>query len=217
MQAPVTADSRLEADGGTVVFSDDFKDPSSGWFTGTAASGTTYQYSSAGYVITGKESLHHLSLAPYSRRLAQLSLETSATQTFGAPNGAGFGVVCDTGQGSSEVHYSLLVLQPGTWFLERTDGPVSPTNGVTILKQGTALGIPGPTPLRITGMCATLADGHTIRLALFVNGILAADTTDSTTETVVGWVGGIVTSTRAGQVTTVTFTKFEERDLSGRG
>jgi hypothetical protein len=211
MQKPITADSRLAAAGGTVVFTDDFHDPGSGWSTGTAASGTTYQYSNAGFVIAGKGSLHHLAWAPYTRPFTQLSMEISATQTAAAPDGAGFGVTCDTGDGSTELHYTLIVEQPGTWYLERSDGPAS----LSLIKQGSSSAAPDATPMSITGMCATLADGHTTRLALFVNGTLVADASDYSSNTVTGWVGGIVASSREGQVTTVTFTKFEERDLSG--
>jgi hypothetical protein len=214
MPTPVTAHSRLYVDGGTVVFTDGFHDPSSGWPTGTTASGSSYQYSNAGYVIVGKGTLHHLAPAPHTRPLMQLSIAVSASQTGDTPDGSGFGVTCDTGEGSTELQYTLIVEQPGTWYLERSYGPVALTN---LIKQGPAQVTPGVRPLSITGMCATLADGHTTRLALFVNGVLVADATDSSNAAVHGWVGGIVASSRAGQVTTVTFMKFEERDLSGTG
>ena len=214
---PVTADSRLLAGAGGLVFADNFADPSSGWSSGTAASGTTFRYSNGTYVVVGKGTLHHLLFAPYSRQLDQLSMEASATQTGGAPNGAGFGVFCDTGSGSAELAYELLVLQPGTWYVERSDGRVSPTNEVSIIKQGSSPEAPGVTPLTVTGMCATLADGHTTRLALFVDGNLVADVTDFTSATLSGWVGGVVTASRETQSTTVTFTQFKERNLSGGG
>ena len=217
MQMPVTADSRVEADGGTQVFLDDFRDPNSGWFTGTAASGTTYAYSSSGYAIAGKESLHHLAFAPYTRGLTQMSMEVTATQTAGAPDGAGFGVTCDTGEGSGELHYELLVLDPGTWYLERYVGAISQSNTGSIIKQGFAPSGPSSTPLTITGVCATLPDKHTTRLVLFVNGNQVADASDTSSNTLSGWVSGLVDVSRASAVTTVTFTKFLERDISGGG
>ncbi len=217
MQMPLTADSRVVPGAGTQVFVDDFRDPSSGWFTGTAASGTTYAYSSSGYAIAGKESLHHLAFAPYTRGLTQMSMEVTATQTAGAPAGAGFGVTCDTGRGAGELHYELLVLDPGTWYLERYDGAISQSNGGAVIKQGASPSAPGEAPLTVTGVCATLPDGRTTRMVLFVNGELVADASDSSTSSLSGWVGGIVAVSRASAVTTVTYTKFLERDLSGGG
>lgn len=217
MPLPVTADSPLLADGGNVVFTDDFSDPNSGWSTGTTASGTTFEYSGGAYVVVGKGSLHHLGFAPYDRQVIQVSMTTSATQSTGAPNGAGFGVFCESGSGSTTLDYQLLVEEPGTWFLERSSGPVSPTNSASIIKQGSSPDAPGSAPVKITGMCATLADSHTTRLALFVNGRLLVDATDTTSDAVSGWDGGILTASRASQATTVTFTNFQERDLSGRG
>lgn len=216
MQMPVTANSQLLADGGHVVFSDDFHDPNSGWAAGSAASGTTFQYSNGAFVVVGKGSLHHLLLAPYDRALLQISVETTATQTSGAPTGAGFGVMCETGSGSSTLDYQLIVLQPGTWYLERSEGQVSPTNAASVIKRGSAPDPPGASPLRIVGVCATLADGKTTRLALFVNGNQVADATDQSSSAVSGWVAGIVTSSRDTQASTVTFTEFRERDLSGQ-
>src|ERR1700752_172082 len=93
---------------GAVVFSDDFHDPNSGWSTGTLASGTTIGYSNGHYVIVAKGSLQHYANAPYKSPLDELEMSVTATQSPGAPAGAGFGVLCYTGTGVQQVTYQFL-------------------------------------------------------------------------------------------------------------
>ena len=87
----VSATSPLTAVQGQVVFSDNFRDPGSGWTTLTLSSGTTFAYTPCGYVIAARESLHHMAYTPYDEPLAQLSMAVTGEQSAGAPVGAGFG------------------------------------------------------------------------------------------------------------------------------
>jgi hypothetical protein len=59
---------------GAVVFSDDFSDPGSGWPTEPLASGTTFNYEKAGYVVVAKGDLVHFAGSPYDRPLRQLGM-----------------------------------------------------------------------------------------------------------------------------------------------
>jgi hypothetical protein len=49
---------------------------------------------------------------------------------------------------------------------------------------------------------------------LFVNGEMAADTTDPATVPSTGWTGGILTSSDSSAPSTDIFTRFEERNLA---
>jgi len=211
MQAPVTANSEVLAGGGRLVFSDDFKDASSGWTTNTLPSGTKFSYSSSGYVVVGKGTLHHYAFAPYELGLTQASVSITATQDSGAPAGAGFGVICTSGSGSAELDYEFLDLSPGTWFLEREIGA---NNTPDIITRGSAPAEPGTTPVTVVGVCATLSDGKTVRLILFVNGKSVVDVSDKPTAAITSWQSGMIFASREESSSTVTVSHFELRDLS---
>ena len=212
---PVTATSPLTPGMGRLVFADDFHDPNSGWPVGPLASGTVYSYSSAGYLVVAKGSLEHFARAPYTLPLSQIDMSMTATQADGAPAGTGFGLTCDTGKGTSHVRYMFFVNWPGAWQVLRAEGPDSVTNLSSILKEGSANAAPGQTPITVVGICATLADSHTVRLALFINGVLAVDLSDQLGEAPAGWYGGLAFASDASRPTTDTVTAFALRDISG--
>ena len=212
---PVTATSKVTPSLGRQVFTDDFHDPNSGWSVGTLASGTVYSYSNAGFVVVAKGTLFHFARAPYDLPLSQVSMSMTATQADGAPDGAGFGVTCDTGLGTSHLRYDFFVIAPGAWQVYRSDGPDSATNPSSLLKEGSASTAPGRTPVTVVGICATLGDSRTVRLALFIDGVLAADLSDQPHDAPAGWSGGLAFDSDASRPTTDTVTAFELRDLSG--
>jgi hypothetical protein len=213
--AQTTPSPQTSATSGTVVFEDDFSDPSSGWSTTTLASGTTLAYSGGHYVIVAKGSLHHFSNAPYFSALPQLGMSVTATQSAGAPDDSGFGVTCAQGTGTQEVRYQFLVVVGGLYLIERSTGADSATNAPTVIKQGTAPAEPGAQSLTVAGDCITAADSQSSRLVLFINQTKAADVTDTATASGGGWVGGIDTASIDPTPSTVTITRFEERDLRG--
>lgn len=212
---PVTATSPLTTDLGRLVFSDSFHDPNTGWPVGTLASGTVFSYSSAGFVAVAKGSLFHFARAPYDLPLSQISMSMTATQADGAPNDTGFGLTCKTGLSTSQVRYDFFVVGPGSWQVFRSDGADSATNPSSFLRGGSAGVAPGRTPITVVGICATLSDSHTMRLALFINGVLAVDLSDQLREAPAGWTGGLAFDSDASGPTTDTVSAFALRDLSG--
>jgi len=206
--------TQLSAGSGIEVFTDDFHDPSSGWFAGTTPSGTVSGYSGGAYVIDAQGSLNHYTFSPYSVPLPQASATITATQTSDAPPGAGFGVICQQGTGQQVIRYQLYVTVGAVFHVSVYKGPDSPTNLASIIKRGTSRAGPGSIPVTIVGECLTAADGKSTRLVLFVNGVMAADVTDPSAVPGSGWRMGIVAPSETIRNSTVTVTRFEERDLS---
>jgi hypothetical protein len=194
------------------VFSDDFHDSSSGWSTATLPSGTVLSYTGGKYVILAKGDLHHYAESPYQQVRRQLTASVTGTQSAGAPEGAGFGVTCRRGVGAQQVRYQFLVLTGGQFFVEAGTGPDSGTAVPVILKQGSSPASPGTSPITVVGACLGEADGKTTRLVLFVNGTSVADLTDVQNLSGNGWLSGIDVASRNTSASTVTVTRFVERD-----
>lgn len=210
---PVTAATALAADRGALLFTDNFRNPKSGWSTPSKNSAvTTYSYGSAGYLIGSRTGmLEHMVYAPYHTTKQQLSMSVTASQA-GAPKGAGFGVTCRRGTAAAQTSYTLVVMNTGSYYIERYDGVPSGSSSPKTLKRGTSSVAPGSTPITIVGMCATMGGGST-RLALFVDGQKIADLTDTVKLVSAGWTGGI--DMQSGKTTSVlTVTGWQERDLS---
>ena len=210
---PVTDATVLAANRGVILSNDNFKNSHSGWSLPKANSAvTTYKFTGTGYAIgslTG--ALEHMVYAPYKTAKQQLSMSVTATQT-GAPKGAGFGVTCRRGTDAAEISYTMVVVNNGTFYMERYSGPPSATSNPKILKRGVSPVSPGSTPVTIVGMCATISPGVT-RVTLFANGQLLADVTDTATLAGSGWAGGIDMS--SGKTpSTLLATAWQERDLS---
>ena len=167
----VTASSALSPTSGVELFSDDFTDPTSGWSTGADPTGAVFAYGPDGYTITSTVAAHWLAYAPYSDPAQQVNLNMTAHESAGAGPSAGFGVVCQRGPDSSaNVRYEFIVNESNRWFIERNQGAVSMSSGPTILDEGALPAKLGVQELEMTGICATLADGQTTRLALFIGG-----------------------------------------------
>jgi hypothetical protein len=204
----------IAPDQGTVAFSDQFGDPTSGWATSALASGTTFGYQAGRYVVTARGSLHHFAVSPYQVPIAKLSVAMQATQGAGAPSGAGFGVLCaEGGDLQTSLRYEFLALNTGDWVIERRHGSASPA---MVVSQGKTAARPGSTPLTVEGVCNTLSDGRTTRLLLFLGGRQVADLKDSVGPIVgQGWAAGIDVASRSQAASAVSVSDFEERDLSG--
>jgi hypothetical protein len=212
--SPVDASTQLVADRGAVVFTDDFSDPLSGWRTVAALGdpGTSYVYVSGTYTVHGNGNLHHFAESPYGPSLSQIGVSMTATQTAGAPAGAGFGVLCSRGLAAANLRYEFFVLAGPIWVIERGDGAGTVP---VILKKGSSPVIPATSPLTVVGLCATEADGQTNRLALFINGKGVGDITDAATSMPDnGWHGGLAVASRTPAVATVTVSHVTERDLT---
>jgi hypothetical protein len=210
----VLAGPSIDPGGGMVVFSDDFRDDTSGWTTGISSStGTTYEYSANGYTIVPTGDYHHFAYAPYRIGRQQLSITMTASQTAGGPSGSGFGILCRRGTGATMLNYEFIVFAAGSWAIERRDGTPDPSSGPRMLDSGAGVPPAGPQPDKIEAVCATI-DSQQTRLMLLVNGSVVDDFLDiDYSMPTDAWLGGIITSSRASGSTTVTVTQFEERDL----
>jgi hypothetical protein len=157
---------------------------------------------------------HFLSYAPYDVPAQQVSLSMTAVEAPGADPGAGFGVTCRRGPDSaSELRYEFVVSNKGQWFVERNQGDLSTAVGPTILNEGSTQLVPGASALTVSGVCATLADGTTTRLALFLNDVKVVDMLDDTPVDSAGWLGGVLTTNASNDPATAIISDFTESTL----
>jgi hypothetical protein len=215
MTGGVTATSALKPTGGVKLFSDDFTDPASGWDVESLDLGS-YAYGPDGYVISTHTLVHLLALSPYYLSAQQISLSMTAHESVGAAQTGGFGLLCNRGGNSvTQLRYEFVVNESGRWFVERNQGEVStaPGGSALILKEGTVLRPLGSQPLTLSGVCATLPDGRTTRLALFLDGTQVADITDVAALDGQGWLGGVLSAGGAGVPATTTVSTFSENSL----
>jgi hypothetical protein len=209
---PVLASTDVPPTRGKVVFSDGFRDSSSGWTTDALPSGTSFKYTADGYVVVARGTLDHFAGAPYQVQVPQIAISVTATQSADAPVGAGYGVSCWRGTDTSELRYDFIVTTAGDWAIDRRDRGV--LTKPLILKQGTSSATLGTTPVAVEGMCATMSDQQGIRLMLFAGTQKIADITDgATTLPDTGWQADLVVTSSAIHDSTVTVTHFEVRDL----
>jgi len=160
-----------------------------------------------------KGTLDHFASSPYSTPVWQIAIAVRATQSTDAPVGVGYGVSCWSGLDTAELRYDFEITAAGEWTVDRRDGGV--LRKPRILKHGTSSAKLGSTPLAVTGMCATLADQHTVRLIMFAGTDKIADFKDSaTTLADAGWQADLVVTSSAIRDSTVTVTHFEVRDLA---
>ena len=210
---PVAATTTVSSTRGKTVFSDEFRDPSSGWTTDVLPSGTSFMYAPEGYVVVAKGTLDHFAGSPYTTPVSQIAIGVTATQSTDAPVGAGYGVSCWRGTDAAELRYDFIVTSAGEWTVDRRDGGV--LTKPLFLKQGKSSATLGSAPLTVTGMCATLADGHTVRLVMFAGSAKVADFTDSaTTLPDVGWQADLMVTSSEIHDSIVSVTHFEVRDLA---
>lgn len=210
---PVVESTAVTSTSGATVFSDDFHDQTSGWTTSSLPSGTTFSYGAGGYIVVAKGTLDHFADAPYTTPVGQIAIAVTATQSTDAPAGAGYGVSCWRGAGAAELRYDFLLTAAGEWSVDRRDGGV--LTRALVLKQGATGAKVGSTPVVVTGMCAALADGHTVRLVMFAGSDKVADMTDTANALPdAGWQADLVLTSSEIHDSTVTITRFEVRDLA---
>jgi len=202
----------LTADEGTVVFSDNFHNPYSGWQS-APDSGATFTYENNTYVIVPTGNLHWFSFAPYQEPVQQMSAAVTATESASSPVGAGFGVMCLRGTGSSQVRFEFVALNDGQWFIEENTGVPSPNRVPKVLKQDVSPAALS-TATTVEGVCESQADDRTTSLDMFVNGTDVADVNAVTPLPGTGWLSAIVADSRKTAPSRITATDFVERSLS---
>jgi hypothetical protein len=210
---PITASTTVTSTSGAFVWADNFEDRNSGWVASGPSLYTTYVYGQGSYMIGSKGgAMHHLVYAPNRMATQQMSASLTAS-LVGAGTGTGFGVSCRRGAGSNEVAYEFILLVDGRFFVERRDGEPNLTAVPFVLEKGVSPTAPGTTAITVTAICATLEDGRTTRLLLFVDGSRLVDFLDSTSLVDPGWLAGIDVAS-SDTPSTLTATYFEIRDLS---
>jgi hypothetical protein len=211
----ISASSSFGATAGTVYFSDRFGSQYSGWPTDLTANlqHTTLQFDNRGYEIGSLGgAMHHLVYGPSRVEKQQMSMSLTATQE-NSPLGAGFGVSCRRGTDADQVVYEFIVTNAGRFLVDRWTGTPTVDGEAAPLQHGDAPYPPSIVPITVTGVCATMSDGITTRLALFVDGRLLVDFADRVRLSGAGWSGGIVMSSLEAPSTMIA-TYFEERDLT---
>jgi hypothetical protein len=203
-----------------VVFSDNFKDSRSGWFTGSDQSDITMSYGTEGYSIAGPGSSSFditalLSNAPYEKPLKSLSVAATAVVTANSEPEAGFGVACVHFSSSVRFSYEFAVTVGGKWsIVARTGSQWSNQTAPPILRSGDSHLWAITVPVTIKASCSTAADGSTTHLVLTIGEEQVADLTNTYFSKITdGWTGafeGVFTRTPS----TATASWFEERDHS---
>ncbi len=211
---PVTATTELKPNDGSVIFSDDFHDSGSGWSTDTTPEFSA-SFTKSGYVVVGRTLVDNEVSAPYVTPKDQLSVSVDATESADSPVGSGFGAGCSRGPTDNTISYDFAAEVGATWELFRHDTRPGVTDRDSLLKKGTSPQAPGAKLLTVELMCATLTDGVTTRLVMFVNDTQVADITDPVANlSRLGWLGGLVVRSVDSGPTAVTAIHFEERDLT---
>jgi hypothetical protein len=211
---PVTASSVLTADRGSVIFTDDFSDSAAGWAT-KPTSDFRASFTGSGYVVVATNFVDHEIAAPYLLPKDQLSVAVRATVASNSPDGSGFGAACSRGLKEATISYDFVVQVGGTWDMFRHDSRPGAANPGASLKMGTSPKAPGALSITVELICATLSDGVTTRLVMFVDNTQVADITDPVSDLPrLGWVGGLVVRGVDAGPATVTATHFQERDLT---
>ena len=211
----LTEASILKPSLGRLVYSDNFRDHVGDWSASSSQPGTSFSYTASGFEIVGTGDVVHNATSPYFTPLLQVSMSMTATQSADSPSSRGFGLRCRRGSGSTEVRYELLVTG-ATWRLWRRDGAPGLNNKLFEIREGTSRAATGPQPMTIVGVCATLADGISTRVAMFVNGAGVVDLVDiASALSGQGWLTGLEVWSSSTAPSRVTVTEFEVRDLSG--
>jgi hypothetical protein len=208
----------LAAKAGTVIFSDDFDDPGSGWTTTPLASGTTFAYTDSGYTITAVGQLHHFANAPFGQLAARIAIALNATQATGEPPGSGFGLSCRQAAltfSPNELNRYEFLVEGQHWLIERRDGSLSTTTRPVVLKQGSLPTTNASGPSQVEAVCWTMHDPHVTRLALLVDGVKVADILNTARRSPKnGWLASIDVASSSAAPNVVTATQFAIRDQS---
>jgi hypothetical protein len=198
---------------GALVWSDDFRNPGSGWAPdqGQAGAGTA-EFAADGYHVVAlqpQNALMTFSIAsPYTGRLASMSAVAEATLLAGAP-ADGWGVRCDQG-GRAGLRYTFEIHGDGSWVIFRIDG-----RGSSPLVQGMSQAIrTGQAANTVRADCTELPTGAT-RLTMWVNATQVGQATDDHPGLSLKWHAALVVyRSQAGPAAEGKFTRFQLYDLT---
>jgi len=207
--ATITTTTPLRAGGGTSVYSTNFVQSDSvfsGWPLGPQQN-VDIELQQNGYAISGAGRYISLVDAPIDQRYNQIEVSAHALESINPPPGAAFGVFCAVGG----VAYTFDVAADGTWSIRRGAAPeIFETRDTSIAIAHGSVGSSLASGAAIAGVCATLPDGTSGRLAMFVNGTKVADLLDTQAASGIGWRAGIVSTDADLSSSTTTFVSFAE-------
>jgi hypothetical protein len=206
---PITATTPLRAGAGESVYSTDFVQTDqvfSGWPLGPQQD-VDIELQPNGYAITGAGRYVSLVAAPVDQSYNQIEVSAQAMESTNPPQGAAFGVFCALGG----VAYTFDVNVDGTWSIRRGAAPeIFETRDTSIAVAHGSAGRSPASGTAISGVCATLPGGTSVRLAMFVNGAKVADLLDTQAANGIGWRAGIVSTDSDLSSSTTTFVSFAE-------
>jgi len=208
---PMTATAPLKAGDGKVVYSDDFHDQNSGWTNQVGLFGTKVTYGSNALTITPKDWGTTDLVPPFHGQIDQIAIALTASVDGVTSGGDGVTALCRQQTATGQVEYRFGVSSGSTWSFTRSiqTGSHTDINGSGGVSQTNI----GATPVSAVAVCATLADGRSTRVALFVDGTSVMDrveTADSDLKT--GW-SPVVQIDSSKSTPSVSLHKFEVRNL----
>jgi hypothetical protein len=202
---------------GTLVFSDDFSNPGSGWAPDSGQAGTgSATFGPDGYHVVALQPqnvLNTFSVAsPYGARLGSMSVAADGTLLSGT-RADGWGVRCDQG-GRTGLRYTFEIHGDGSWVIFKIDdkGPAALAHGQSrAIRAGEAVN-------SVRGDCTELPAGAT-RLVMSVNDTEVGRAVDAHPGAPMGWHGALVLyrdrSSPAAEVRFSGFQTFDTGSSSG--
>ncbi len=184
--AELQAEAVQNAGEAGLLFSDDFSDPNSGWYTnGDPASDGVY--SGGGYVLVEKQPSATFWALP-GRLFSDARIEVTATKQAGDDDSTLFGVICRVqGTTGSAGFYAFLITSDGHYGIAKSVTEGNQTT-LSLIKPGVMLVSSvinqGDSTNKISAICSGT------RLALYVNDQLLIETND--TDYTTGQVGILV-------------------------
>ncbi len=160
----------------SLVYGDDFSNTSSGWDGSTWISGSGY--TQAGYRIDAGDSIYQRrpSVAPFKGTLPDRVLVGADASILGGPKYGMFGIFCRAvGDGDDAAYYELLVRADGQGTLIRRAAGKSGSK--QLAQTSSAPGFKKDKKNHLQAACEQ--EGKKVHLRLWINGSLAAETTDA--------------------------------------
>ncbi|MBX3045671.1 MAG: tetratricopeptide repeat protein [Anaerolineales bacterium] len=172
LQAEIAAwqqEALAQAGEAGLLFSDDFANPASGWYS-HGGPDTSGSYWEGGYLLAQSEPNSVVWALP-GRIVTDTVVQATATKLGGDDNNF-FGLLCRVqGTGQSGDFYAFLISSDGYFGITKKSGDTLALIGQEMMLRHSAIRLGGE-PNVLTAVCAGS------RLALYVNGEFVVETTD---------------------------------------
>lgn len=169
--AELQQQANAQAGDAGLLFSDDFSDPASGWYSNGGPE-TQAQYLEGGYLL-GHSQPNSAVWALPGRLVTDTRIQVTATRVGGDDDNF-FGLLCRVqGTGQSGDFYAFIISSDGHFGIAKSSGGSFSLIGQELMMRHAAIRL-GSEPNVITAVCS----GN--RLALYVNGEFVSETNDDT-------------------------------------